>query len=541
MKKKFFREDIAVEDKYRVVKDLYQTLPINKKRIDVAKIKMSIHLVVANLVFHEDSILIEHFSNRYKVSPHRSFKTERRVILLLKELGYLNVYRGLSNKALNDLRVSGQDVSMHIENGKNRLSSMWLTDKGKEYFTGVDASLELVTRRKKIKATKTNKKRYEYFPFQADEFEDVEKYEDFLIKLNDLMSKYTFRYVAAKTGEIIEFKNDYRVIFSGNESNKIYDYTRRGGRFVSEVSYMWKQNRLSITINGKRTLEIDYKCSLPSIMFGKFGIDLSALNNDLYSVPGENNCEYMRQLAKTIVVCMLGVTSEYTLELSLRKKFEGYKKGYLENDYPIERFFPENFEFEDIKRVAKIIIERYRRLCPKVDDILFKTDLATNILQGIEARIATRIMNKFVQMDKPILCIHDSFRVLEEDEGLLYKLMKEVYIGEVGMKPLGLKIDRQPQQDLQVNTEEIITNITKEEIAPVEPEVVLEATRIAQEDIGEIDCASDVNDIEYVHEGRQYKFNLNTNQDFVYDDSGFDMGWIAQGSRNTYDLHIGVV
>lgn len=511
MKKNFFREDVAVkEDRFNVIRDL--SLP--SKRIDAAKLRVAIYLVIANLNFYKDSILIEHFSNRYKVSPHRSFKTERKVIERLHALGYVEYYRALSNVEFKKLKDSGHDMSEHIENGKHRLSEMWLTDKGKSFFSGVKTGVQLVTRRTRMKQLEDGKSKVYYcHPFREDEFEVLQKYEALLTNLNGMMRKYKLQYVDAETVKIVEFNNDCRIIFTGNESNKIYKHTRRGGRFVSKVAYLWKKHRQSTTIDGKGTVEIDYMCSLVSIMFGMFKVDLSTLEHDLYYVPGEENCPYMRLLAKTIVVCMLGVANEYTLELALSNKFYRYQNGLKEDGYPVERFFPENFEFEDIKRVIGKILHRYRQLCPRVDKILFKKDLATNILQGIEARIATRIMIYFVQIGKPILCIHDSFRVLEEDEDLLYKLMKESYFAEVGMNPLGLKVDRQPFQCLQVNESSSFDFKVATEV-----DYSVDAVEIYYDDCVEFtDTADTVEDIQYVFDGILHKFDNTTNQDYAWD------------------------
>jgi hypothetical protein len=547
--KNYFREDVAVEDINNVVKELIGILKLRKNIQDPSKIETSIYFVVANLVFHKDcedkEILIQHFSKRYKVSPHRSFYTELRVIKKLEEFGFVEIYRAKSNKAIKELKDAGEDVSMHQENGKNRLSSMSLTDKGKEYFAGVSASVELVTRRKKIKAfTKgksRSKERYDYYPFQADELEMVGRYANFLTDYNYLMNYHVLQYIDYEIKKVVEFNNDSRIIFTGDTSNKIHNHTRRGGRFVSEVSYMWKQNRKSITIDGKRTVEIDYACSLPSIMFGKLGFNLSPLENDLYHVPGEQNCDYMRKLAKTIVVCMLGVTDEYTLELAIRKKFDGYNNGWLENGYPIQQFFPENFIFEDIKRVITSILKRYRKLCPKVDKILFKADLATNILQGIEARIAKRIMNKFVQMGKPILCIHDSFRVLEEDEELLHKLMEKTYLNKVKMNPLGLKVDRQPQQEQQQEQQEnveeyndfIEDNYDWSFINDDDSELFdhPEWTAFIEEDTVDLDP------VEFTWEGQKFKHENGLDYIYGQDINGSDE-WFCQGTARVYELYI---
>ena len=537
----FFREDTVItEDKNNIISELYKILPI-VKHIDVEKIKTSYNLVVANLVY-QDSILIEHFSKK-EVSPLRSLKAERKVIEELYTLGLVDIYRAPSNRDFAKMKAAGRDISEHLQsNGKRRLSEMCLTDKGKLFFAGVTATLQLVTRRKKIEATKSTRKRYDYFPFQKDELQELGKYKNFLTKLNKVMEKHTFSYTDFETGETVEFNNDYRIIFSGNQQNKIYDHRRRGGRFVSTVSYMWKQNRKSVLIDGQNTIEIDYKCCLPSIMFGKFKVDLSGLENDLYYVPDEENCEYMRLVAKKIVVCALGTTSEYTLKLAVDDKYYRYKNNLNDADgYPVERFFPENFTLDDIERVIGKILKRYRELCPRVDKILFKKDLATNILQGVEARIATRIMNQFVSQGKPILCIHDSFRVLEEDEDLLYKLMQESYFAEVGMNPLGLKVVRQdkqpepiaPVQDLQVKE----TSSFDFEIAS-ETDHTVDDVELQYDCIGNCTDTVDTFSIQYVFDGIIFRFDNVTGQDYAWD-SAFKE-WVPQNSRSAFDRYVGV-
>ena len=117
---------------------------------------------------------------------------------------------------------------------------------------------------------------------------------------------------------------------------------------------------------------------------------------------------------------MLGVTSKYGLKLALDKKLKDYENKNIVNDYIVERFFPIGFTSRDIYRVAGKIITRYESLADikELNRYLFnhKDWLATNILQGIEAKIATAIVKDFVSKEKPILAIHDSFRILAEDE-----------------------------------------------------------------------------------------------------------------------------
>ncbi len=402
---------------------------------------------MANVLHAPGSVRVSQLSNACKISPHRSYKAERKVIEYLEFKGYLHVYRAPSNIALKAIKDQGQDVTMHYEDGNRRQSCIWLSDAGREYLGNIQVQERLVVRRKKIKATKTTKKRYDYYPFQKSEATRVKQYEELLTDLNNLMSGHVLQYVGKDDDgkdKLVTFTNDTKIVFTGTDKNLITTNAIQGGRYISLVSSLYKPYRKTTTIDGRPTVEADYKCCLPSIMFGRLKVDLLALEHDLYYVPDEIDCDDIRTLVKAIVVAMLGVTSKYGLKLALDKKLKDYENKNIVNDYIVERFFPIGFTSRDIYRVAGKIITRYESLADikELNRYLFnhKDWLATNILQGIEAKIATAIVKDFVSKEKPILAIHDSFRILAEDEELLVDLMNKHFTGFVGMPPLGITV-----------------------------------------------------------------------------------------------------
>ena len=405
--------------------------------------RSSIEIILVNLLHANGAVRID-FSNRYKVSPHRSYTAERKVIEWLRSKEYIHLHKALSYVALKALKDQGKDVGMHYEDGIRRQSCIWLSDAGKQYLGNTLVQERLVIKRKKVKATKTTKKRYDYYRFQKSEAPKVKQYEDLLTDLNKLMSGHVLQYVGKDDDgkdKLVTFSNDTKIVFTGTDKNLITTAAIQGGRYISPVSSLYKPYRKTTTIDGMPTVEADYKCCLPSIMFGLLKVDLSALERDLYYVSGEIDCEDLRTLVKTIVVAMLGVPSKYALKLSLGKKIRDYENKNVVDGHVVERFFPIGFTSKDIYRVAGKIIARYEAL-GDVNTILFmsKDSLATNRLQAREAKIATEIIKDFVSKGKPILCIHDSFRVLTEDEELLVDLMEQYFITFVGMPPLGITV-----------------------------------------------------------------------------------------------------
>lgn len=463
-----FYEGLVIEsDPNNVISNSISSI---KSTISEEVKKTSAECVISNLVYSQTDIVYK-FSKDRKNPVGRSLYYEKKVIDDLESKGYISVDIGLSNKAVKELELAGQDVSKYKINGvsgRNKGTTISLTDKGKEYFKDVVVFSDLISKREKI-----GKNNYREVLFQSDETPMLEYLKELMQNLNSITNKHTLTYVDAQMKDTHIFTNNSRIIYTGNESNAIHNIGARGGRIYSNVSYMWKQNRQSVLIDGKATVELDFKCSLPSILATKLhNFDLSLLKKagrDLYYVPNENinnvkdqiDKNSLRDLAKMIVVCITSVKSEESLVRTLKYKFDGYHKGYYENGSLMERFFPKSFDLDDIFRVKNKILKRLRMFLPNIDRDIFQDDLVSNKLQGIEARVAMRIVRDFVAENKSILCIYDSFRVLEADEDFLRDTMTKAYIAEVGKAPLGITVDRQEvaQIGFSQNTERRLVEV----------------------------------------------------------------------------------
>ncbi len=519
--------------------------------------KTSAENVISNLVYSQTDIVYK-FSKDRKNPPGRSLHFEKKTIDDFESKGYISVDKGLSNKAVKELEAAGQDVSKYKINGvsgRNKGTMISLTDKGKEYFKEIIVFTDLVTKREKIE-----KGKYREILFQLDETPMIEYLKKLMQDFNSIIRKHTLTYVDAQTKETHIFTNNSRIIYTGNESNTIHNDGARGGRIYSNVSYMWKKNRRSVLIDGKATVELDFKCSLPSILAAKLhNFDLSLLKKsgrDLYYVPDENinveknqqDKEDLRDLAKKIVVCIISVKSEESLERTLRYKFDGYHKGYYENGSLMERFFPESFNLDDVMRVKDKVLDRLRKMLPNLDRDIFREDLVSNKLQGIEARIAMRIVRDFVAENKAILCIYDSFRVLESDEDFLRESMEKAYIAEVGKAPLGITADRQEQVvheslsmdipsftiDYNAVYDSVLSEELQQELFDIRVQALDDLEEYGEYEAPVIDIAN-VAEIIFCHNGLKYKHE--NNADFVFNQSGLGETWIKQKDNSAYELY----
>ena len=102
--------------------------------------------------------------------------------------------------------------------------------------------------------------------------------------LNNLMSGHVLQYVGKDDDgkdKLVTFTNDTKIVFTGTDKNLITTNAIQGGRYISLVSSLYKPYRKTTTIDGRPTVEADYKCCLPSIMFGRLKVDLLALEHDL--------------------------------------------------------------------------------------------------------------------------------------------------------------------------------------------------------------------------------------------------------------------
>ena len=194
------------------------------------------------------------------------------------------------------------------------------------------------------------------------------------------------------------------------------DSFEMGGRFYGG----WWQNipsayRSVITINGYRTVEADYSQFHPNILYHLKQAKLTG--EDAYErILGSEH----RDLSKQIFNACLN--SSYETD----RPPKGMKISHT------------GFKWREIK-------ERLRKAHPQIEDAFF-TDQGMS-LQFYDSQMAEHVMLAFAKDKKPILPVHDSFLVLEDDQALLLERMKTAYEQVLGKD---IKIDLKKEKFMRL-------------------------------------------------------------------------------------------
>jgi hypothetical protein len=173
----------------------------------------------------------------------------------------------------------------------------------------------------------------------------------------------------------------------------------QGGRFY-RASYqaLSSKERPHIRIDGGRVVELDFSSIHPTMLFLRRG---SVPEGDPYAVNG-----FDRRILKLAFNMGLNAESKSSAEGALRRTLR--EMGAEEPDATATRY-----------------IDGLRPAIPSLAD-----DLYTGVglkLQRQDSEIAARIMARFVNAEKPILVMHDSFLVTEKDEVELRVAMIEEF------------------------------------------------------------------------------------------------------------------
>jgi len=204
-----------------------------------------------------------------------------------------------------------------------------------------------------------------------------------------------------------------------------------GRIFRGDWMHCKSELRSTIKINGKKTTEIDIaNCAIRLV---------SHLNNynssekDLYLI---NNID--RDLVKRVTNIMLNVNAkrinsgietvaktifnEDTQILSKKEKnliniIEKNKENFL-----ILKNYGFSYTFSELKAKVKEIYNHYKTFA---NNYLFKGKGLE--LQYIDSKICFKVIEKFLELNKVVLTIHDSFITLEEDRDLLKKVVEDCY------------------------------------------------------------------------------------------------------------------
>ena len=191
----------------------------------------------------------------------------------------------------------------------------------------------------------------------------------------------------------------------------------RGGRlFGGEYQQLSKQHREQITINGSSTAEVDLKSCHPTMAFAAVGIDwYSKHNRDIYDLSDDH---WPRDIIKKAFNIMLNAKS--------RAKAVGAL-----NDLSPEEFSTDEGYFVKYKGWAKHIVQSIEVAYPELSNI-FYADYGNTFMKA-EGDICSQVMKQCMNLDIPVLTLHDSFICPEQHKETVSKLVYEAFVDVVGV------------------------------------------------------------------------------------------------------------
>ena len=191
----------------------------------------------------------------------------------------------------------------------------------------------------------------------------------------------------------------------------------KGGRlYGGEYQKLSKRHRRGIQINGHAAVEVDIKSCHPTMAFAAVGIDwYQSHNREIYDL-GTNR--WLRDIIKRAFNIMLNSNS--------RKQAIKALYGLSPEDLATDEGF-----FVKYKGWAKELIHFIEGTYPELADI-FYGDYG-NTFMKMEGDICSQVIQKCMDLDIPVLTIHDSFICCEQHKATVSKLVHEAFADIVGV------------------------------------------------------------------------------------------------------------
>jgi hypothetical protein len=189
-----------------------------------------------------------------------------------------------------------------------------------------------------------------------------------------------------------------------------------GGRYYGgEYQSLSEEEREKILINGKPTVELDYKALHPRMLYHIEGVDYPA---DPYQAV--SSIKALRAPIKKLMQIMINA--------------DNHQEAY----YAFEDYLAENPEVRkaiyecglDVRELMRMIREKHPRI-----EKYFNSGIGVK-LQYRDSKIAEQILKYFTKKEIVCLCVHDSFIVEKQYRDELFEVMMREYKREMGFKGL---------------------------------------------------------------------------------------------------------
>lgn len=342
-----------------------------------------LNILCANLLAGKDNYPLAISLTRKSYAPtrfklHASYFTID-LVKLLKQNGWIGEYKGFYAKKIS------------------RLTRIWPTNKLLNLLCKIKIAdirpLELVELRDEAK--------------KSIIFEDTEETREIrsVLKLtNDINHDASVKIYS--NNRYKPFQTDLVCIFNN-------DSFEHGGRFYTKgfgYQSFAEDERALITIDGQRTVELDFSGMQPRLLYAKVGIQYP-LDSDPYTKGFTQVNKRFRDYLKTLLISMIN-SGSYKTSVSIGN----YGRKF--NKIALERLRREKLSSNDL-------IDKFCKNHDQVSHLFFKN--MGNQLMRDDARIALDVIKNFSNDRIPILAIHDSFIVQEKYRERLKQVMHESY------------------------------------------------------------------------------------------------------------------
>lgn len=348
--------------------------------------------------------------NKYQLS-NRMFAT---AVDILTEMGFLE-------SVVGDASPNEEDQTPSMFKATNKLLQLFPESEKKHIEKQYVKSLETIVLRdeekQEVDYTDNNAKR---------------KMRTVVKQLNIVNSEYEFKH----NGVLLNSNSIVRVF------NEDFD---RGGRFYRAAAHAiaqrdsagvpldTSQTRLGITIDGFPVVEVDYACLHPLLLCAMYNIDSEKLvDSDIYRLMFKpNSVEADRILFKKSVNIMFNARSMRSAQAAVAQEII---KATIANHGINPYSWNDGWS----------VVKRIKECLPEFEDFFCREDSFGKTLQNMDSHIMSDIIDVFVRQQKPIIPVHDSAVVREQDEQLLVETMEKCFRSATKNNtiPLTVKVSR---------------------------------------------------------------------------------------------------
>jgi len=347
------------------------------------RLKTHINVILSNILYHwprNNDRLIKYargdhkYRAKAKDNPYRmTAKNIRRIVNCLYENGYVLNFKGFNDKAKRESRLLGTQLLFKL------FSDYDLNARDVK----IDLNTECVILRDKKK--------------KSIDIPDL----PWIKSLHKKLHKYNVLFSNTKV------KNRDGLL-PHQFARRIYNLSsfEKGGRIYCDWQNEKKEKRRSLLIEGEETIELDFKCIHPNMLYHKAGYDDKS---DKYIIPG---LTIERKSMKKIINIMLNCKPKARAIQSIKNNID--KSAF--SDCSVEE-------------CVAMIIQHHQ----KIEQYFFKQ--VAYDLQYADSIICVAIIEYFTNKNILVLTLHDSFIVQKKYENELRKIMMKEYFKLLSFYP----------------------------------------------------------------------------------------------------------